>query len=37
MRAALQRLPIEQVLRKIAIQLKPDPTYVSRKNLGSRR
>jgi hypothetical protein len=37
MLAALHRLPIEQVLRQIAIDLKPDPTYVSRKTLGSRR
>ena len=35
--AGLRRLPSEQVLRQVAIHLKPDPTYVSRKNLGSRR
>ena len=35
--AALHRLPIEQVLRQLAIDLKPDSTYVSRKNPGSRR
>jgi len=34
---ALRRLPSEHVLRQVATHLKPDPTYVSRKNLGSRR
>jgi len=37
MLAALRRLSSEQVLRQVEIHLKSDPTYVSRKNLGSRR
>ena len=35
--AALRRIPSEQVLRRLAIHMKPDPTYVPRKNLGTRR
>jgi hypothetical protein len=35
--AALRRLPSEHVLRQVATHLKPDPTYVSCKNLWSRR
>ena len=37
MLAGLRQLPSEHVLRQVATHLKPDPTYVSRKNLGSRR
>ena len=37
MLAALRRIPSEQVLRHLAIHMKPDQTYVPRKNLGSRR
>ena len=37
MLAALRRIPSEQVLRQLAIHMKPDQTYVPRKNLGSRR
>jgi len=35
--AALRRMHSEQVLRRLAIHVKPDLTYVPRKNLGSRR
>jgi hypothetical protein len=34
---ALHRSAIEQVLRQLALDLKPDPTYASRKNFGSRQ
>ena len=37
MLAALRRIPSEQVLRRLAIQMKLDPTYVPRKNLGTLR
>ena len=37
MLAALRRIPSEQVLRQLAIHMKPDQTYVPRKNLGIRR
>ena len=37
MLAALRRIPSEQVLRQLAIQMKLDPTYVPRKNLGTLR
>ena len=37
MLAALRRIPSAQVLRQLAIHMKPDQTYVPRKNLGSRR
>ena len=37
MLAALRRMQSEQVLRRLAIHVKPDLTYVPRKNLGSRR
>ncbi len=35
--ARLRRMPGELVLRQLAILLKPDRTYVPRKNLASRR
>ena len=34
---SLRRMQSEQVLRRLAIHVKPDPTFVPRKNLGSRR
>ena len=34
---ALRRMQSEQVLRRLAIHVKPDPTFVPRKSLGSRR
>lgn len=33
----LRRMPSDQVLRRLAIHLKPDCTYVPRKTLESRR
>ena len=33
----LRRMPSDQVLRRLAIHLKPDRTYVPRKTLESRR
>lgn len=33
----LRRMPSDQVLRRVAIHLKPDRTYVPRKTLESRR
>ena len=35
--AALRRMQSEQVLRRLAMHVKPDPTFVPRKNLGNRR
>ena len=37
MLAALRRIPSEQVLRRLAIHMKLDPTYVPRNNLGTLR
>ena len=37
MLAPLRRMQSEQVLRRLAMHVKPDPTFVPRKNLGSRR
>lgn len=37
MLAQLRRMPSDQVLRRLAIHLKPDRTYVPRKALDSRR
>lgn len=37
MLAALRRMPAAQVLQRVAIRLKSDPTYVPRKNRESRR
>ena len=37
MLGTLRRMPGELVLRRLAVHLKPDQTYVPRKNLSSRR
>ena len=37
MLAVLRRMPAAQVLQRVAIHLKTDPTYVPRKSRGSRR
>lgn len=37
MLAKLRRMPGDQVLRRLAVHLKTDPTYVPRKSQGSRR